>query len=77
MKSNFLYKLKIFAINRFHLSQLCWGKFCLFFSDNINLENKLFNKMLKINKLNPKWAVFCAKFLKPLLKKSLKVIKNR
>ena len=24
----------------------------------ISLENKLLNKMLKINKLNPKWAIF-------------------
>ena len=42
----------------------------------ISLENKLLNKILKINKLKPKWAVFCDKFLNLLLKKSLKVIKN-
>ena len=43
----------------------------------ISLENKLLNRILKINKLNPKWAVFWAKFLYFLLKKSLSVIKNK
>ena len=43
----------------------------------ISLENKLFNKMLKINKLNPKWAMFCEMLLYFLIKKSLKVIKNK
>ena len=42
-----------------------------------SLENKLLNNILKINKLNPKCAIFCEKLPYFLIKKSLRVIKNK
>ena len=41
------------------------------------MEKILLNKILSINKLNPKWAIFWDKFLNSFLKKSLTVIKNK
>ena len=43
----------------------------------ISVENKLLNKILKINKLNPKWAIFWEILFFFLIKKSLKVTKNK
>jgi len=43
MKLNFLYNYKLLAINFIQLNKLTQEKFCLFFSDNMNLENTLFN----------------------------------